>query len=33
MSPSKYKPPKVVTQEALRSIAPPNIVVLEYKGL
>ena len=25
ISPSKYKPPKPVTQETLRSIAPPNI--------
>ena len=40
ISPSKYKPPKIVTQKTLRQIAPPNIsprgglyleFALEYK--
>ena len=40
MSPSKYKPPKMVTQKTFREIAPPNIsplgglyleFVLEYR--
>ena len=40
MSPSNYKPPKMVTQKTLREIAPPNIsplggfyleFVLEYR--
>ena len=40
MSPSKYKPPKMVTQKTFREIAPPNIsplgglyleFALEYK--
>ena len=34
MSPSKYKPPKPVTEETLRYIAPPDIsprgLYLEY---
>ena len=29
ISPSKYKPPKLVTQKTLRYIAPPNISPLE----
>ena len=35
ISPSKYNPPKPVTQKALRQIAPPNIspwkIALKYK--